>query len=80
MADKAKGKMKEAVGALTDNEDKKAEGQAQQRKAEAREEATQKERVNQEQAEAKQAEKDRDKEDRKGNGLLGGVTDTLSGR
>ena len=80
MADKAKGKMKEAAGALTDSEDKKAEGQAQQRKAEAREEATQKERVNQEQAEAKQAEKNLDREDRKGKGLLDNVTDTLSGR
>lgn len=29
MADKAKGKMKEAAGVLTDNKDKKAEGQAQ---------------------------------------------------
>jgi uncharacterized protein YjbJ (UPF0337 family) len=30
--DKAKGRMKEAAGAVTGDEDKKAEGQAQQRK------------------------------------------------
>ena len=78
--DKAKGKAKEAAGAVTDNEDKKAEGQAQQSKGEAREEAAQKERTRREQAEAKKAEKDRDREDRESKGLLGGVTDTLTGR
>ena len=35
---KAKGKAKEAAGAITGNEDKNAEGQAQQSKGEAREE------------------------------------------
>ena len=45
MTDKAKGKMKEAAGAITGDEEKKAEGQAQQRAAEAAEEAGQKERV-----------------------------------
>ena len=78
--DKAKGKAKEAAGAMKGNEDKKAEGRAQQRKGEAREEAAQKEKTRREQAEAKQAEKDRDRESRKGKGPLGGVTDTLSGR
>ena len=78
--DKAKGKAKEAAGALTDNEDKKAEGRAQQSKGEAREEAAQKERTRREQAEANKAEKDRDREDRENKGLLGGVTDTLTGR
>ena len=78
--DKAKGKAKEAAGAVTGNEDKKAEGQAQQSKGEAREEAAQKERTRREQAEAKKAEKDRDRKDRESKGLLGGVTDTLTGR
>jgi uncharacterized protein YjbJ (UPF0337 family) len=40
--DKAKGRMKEAAGAVTGDEDKKAEGQAQQRKGAAGEEAAQK--------------------------------------
>ena len=80
MADKAKGRMKEAAGAFTGDEDKKAEGRAQQRKGAAREEATQKERTRQEQAEAKQAEKERDRQERKGKGPLGGITDSLSGR
>ncbi len=31
MSEKAKGKMKEAYGAMTSDENKKAEGQAQQR-------------------------------------------------
>jgi uncharacterized protein YjbJ (UPF0337 family) len=73
--DKAKGKAKEAAGAVTGNEDKKAEGQAQQSKGEAREEAAQKERTRRE-----QAEKARDREDRKRKGPLGDMTDTLSGR
>jgi uncharacterized protein YjbJ (UPF0337 family) len=80
MADKAKGRMKEAAGAFTGDEDKKAEGRAQQRKGAAREEATQKERTRQEQAKAKQAEKERDRQERKGKGPLGGITDSLSGR
>jgi uncharacterized protein YjbJ (UPF0337 family) len=50
MEDKAKGRMKEDAGAFTGDEDKKAEGRAQQRKGAAREEATQKERTRQEQA------------------------------
>jgi hypothetical protein len=40
--DKAKGRMKEAAGAVTGDEHKKAEGQAQQRKGAAGEEAAQK--------------------------------------
>jgi uncharacterized protein YjbJ (UPF0337 family) len=80
MADKAKGRMKEAAGAFTGDEDKKAEGRAQQRKSAAKEEATQKERTRREQAEAKQAERERDRQSRKGKGPLGGLGDTLSGR
>jgi len=38
-----KGKFKEAVGALTDNEDLREEGQAQQRKAEAERDVAKKE-------------------------------------
>ena len=73
MEDKAKGRMKEAAGAVTGDEDKKAEGQAQQRKGAAGEEAAQKE--------AREAEKERDKQQRKDKGgLLGNVGDTLSGR
>jgi uncharacterized protein YjbJ (UPF0337 family) len=45
MEDKAKGRMKEAAGAVTGDEDKKAEGQAQQRKGAAGEEAAQKART-----------------------------------
>jgi uncharacterized protein YjbJ (UPF0337 family) len=73
--DKAKGKAKEAAGAVTGNEDKNAEGQAQQSKGEAGEEVAQKERTRRE-----QAEKARDREDRKRKGPLGGMTGTLSGR
>jgi uncharacterized protein YjbJ (UPF0337 family) len=80
MEDKAKGRMKEAAGAFTGDEEKKAEGHAQQRKADAKEEATQKERTRQEQAKAKEAEKERDRQERKGKGPLGSVGDTLSGR
>ena len=79
MDDKAKGKMKEAAGAITGDEEKKAEGRAQQRKAEAEEEATQKARTKRAQEEARQAEKERDRQERRDMGLLGGVTDTLSG-
>ena len=78
--DKAKGKAKEAAGAITGGEDKKAEGRAQQRKADAQEEATQKEQTRQAEAEADKAEKERDRQERKDKGLLGGVSDSLSGR
>ena len=78
--EKAKGKAKEAAGAITGDEDRKAEGRAQQRKADAEKEATQKERARRAEAEADRAEKERDKEERKDKGLLGGVADSLSGR
>ncbi|MDQ3316679.1 MAG: CsbD family protein [Actinomycetota bacterium] len=74
--DKAEGKMKEAYGALTGDEAKKAEGRAQQRKAEAEAEAEQRERTRQAEAQAKKAEKVRDRQEGKG-GLLGDVGDTL---
>ena len=45
MTDKAKGKMKEAAGAFTCDEEKKAEGRAQQRAGAAAEEAGQQERT-----------------------------------
>jgi uncharacterized protein YjbJ (UPF0337 family) len=80
MGDKFEGKLKEAAGAMTGDEDLKAEGRAQQRKGAAREEAAQKERTRRAEAEAKQAERERDTERRKGKGPLGGLTDTLSGR
>ena len=81
MEDKVKGKMKEAAGAITGDEQKKAEGQALQRKAAAREEAAQEARTRRAQQEAEEAEKERDRQERKdkGKGLLGGVGDTLSG-
>jgi uncharacterized protein YjbJ (UPF0337 family) len=79
MEDKAKGKAKEAYGAIIGDEEKKAEGRAQQRKGEAKEQATQKERTRRAQEEARQAERERDRQERKDKGLLGGVTDTLSG-
>jgi len=73
MSEKAKGKMKEAAGAVTDNEGKKAEGQAQQRKASAREEREQQKRTKAEQDKADRAERSRDKQQRKNEGgLLGG--------
>ena len=80
MEDKTKGKMKEAAGAITGDENKKAEGQALQRKAAAEEEAAQRARTKRAEAEAKQAEKERDRQERKDKGLLGNVGDTLSGR
>ena len=43
MEDKLKGRMKEAAGAFTGDENRKAEGRAQQSKAEAAEEAKQRE-------------------------------------
>jgi uncharacterized protein YjbJ (UPF0337 family) len=79
MEDKVKGKMKEAAGAITGDEDLKAEGQALQRKAAAREQATQKARTRRAQQEAEEAEMERDRQERKDKGLLGGVGDTLSG-
>ena len=79
MDDKVEGKAKEAYGAITGDEEKKAEGRAQQRKGEAEEQATQKARTKRAQEEARQAEKERDRQERKDKGLLGGVTDTLSG-
>ncbi|MCA1716713.1 MAG: CsbD family protein [Actinobacteria bacterium] len=83
MDDKAKGKAKEAFGAVTGDEAKKEEGRAQQRKADAEEEATQKEKTSQAKEEARQAERKRDRQKQKDEGLLGGlggVTDSLSGR
>jgi len=80
MSEEFKGKMKEAYGAMTGDEGKKAEGQAQQRAASAAREAGQKERIRQEQAKAKEAERERDRQARKDKGLLGNVGDTLTGR
>ena len=80
MDDKAKGKAKEAYGALTDDEARKEEGRAQQRKAAAEGEATQKEKTSRAKKEARQAERERDRQKVKDEGLLGGVTDSLSGR
>jgi uncharacterized protein YjbJ (UPF0337 family) len=71
--------VKEAAGAITGDEDLKAEGQALQRKAAAREQARQKARTRQAQQEAKEAEMERDRQERKDKGLLGDVGDTLSG-
>ena len=76
MSEKAKGKMKEAYGALVGDEAKKAEGRADQRKAEAEAEAEQRERTRQAEAEAKEAERERDRREGK-EGLLGDVSDTL---
>jgi uncharacterized protein YjbJ (UPF0337 family) len=82
--EKAKGKAKEAYGAMIGDEGKKAEGMAEQRKAEAAEEAKQREKARQAEAEAKQAEKERDRQRRKDKGglgdLAGGLTDNLTGR
>jgi uncharacterized protein YjbJ (UPF0337 family) len=79
MSEKAKGKAKEAYGALLGDEAKKAEGRALQRKAKAEEEAEQREKTRQAEAEAKQAEKERDQQRRKDGRGLGGLTDTLTG-
>jgi uncharacterized protein YjbJ (UPF0337 family) len=76
MSEKAKGKMKEAYGALVGDEAKKEEGRALQRKAEAEAEAEQRERTRRAEAEAKKAERERDRQKGKG-GLLGDVGDTL---
>jgi uncharacterized protein YjbJ (UPF0337 family) len=81
MEDQAKGRMKEAYGAITGDEDKKAEGRAQQRKGAAGEEAAQKAKTKRAEEEARQAERERDRQRRKQKGgLLGDVGDTLSGR
>ena len=79
MEDKVKGRMKEAAGAITGDEDLKAEGRALQRVATTAQEAAQKKRLRQEQAKAREAEKELDRQERKDKGLLGGVGDTLSG-
>ena len=47
MEDKFKGRAKEAAGAFTGDEEKKAEGQAQQRKGQASEEAAQRAKTRQ---------------------------------
>jgi uncharacterized protein YjbJ (UPF0337 family) len=80
MMEKAKGKMKEAAGAMTGDEAKKAEGRAEQSKAEAAEEAKQREKTRQAEADAKQVERERDRQRRKDKGALGGLTDNLTGR
>ena len=73
--DKAMGKAKEAYGAMTGDEAKKAEGRAEQRKAEAEAEARQREKTRQAEAEAKQAEEERDRQRLNDKGPLGGVAD-----
>jgi uncharacterized protein YjbJ (UPF0337 family) len=70
MSEKAKGKAKEAYGALAGDEGKKTEGQAQQRKESAREEREQQKRTKAEQNKADRAEKSRDKQQRKDKGGL----------
>ena len=80
MDDKMKGKAKEAWGALSGDESAKEEGRAQQRKAEAEEEAAQRERTSQAKKEARQAERERDRQKVKDKGLLGSVTDPLTGK
>ena len=77
MSEGFKGRMKEATGAITGDEDLKAEGRALQRKAEAEKEAEQREKTRQAQAAAKQAEKERDEQELKDKGLLGNVGETL---
>lgn len=72
-----KGRMKEAAGAITGDEDLKAEGRALQRKAAAKQEAEQKERTRRAEVEARQAERQRNKQELKDKGLLGNVGDTL---
>jgi uncharacterized protein YjbJ (UPF0337 family) len=74
MSEKAKGKMKEAAGAITGDEAKKAEGRAEQSKAEAAEEAKQREKTRQAEAEAKKEERELDRQRRKDTGgLLGNL-------
>jgi uncharacterized protein YjbJ (UPF0337 family) len=74
--DKAEGRVKEAYGALIGDEEKKAEGRAQQRKAKAEEEAEQREKARQ----AEAAEKERDRQRLKDKGIVGDLTDNLTGR
>ena len=78
--DKAEGRMKEAYGAITGDEEKKAEGRAQQRKGQAGEEAAQRAKTRRAEKEAKEAERERDRQKHKGKGPLGTLGDTLSGR
>jgi uncharacterized protein YjbJ (UPF0337 family) len=78
--DKAEGKAKEAYGAIIGDEAKKAEGRAQQRKAKAEKEAEQRKKTRRAEAEARQAEKERDRQELEDKGLLGGLTDNLTGR
>ena len=78
--DKAEGRVKEAYGALIGDEAKKAEGRALQRKAKAEEEAEQREKTRQAEAEAKAAEKERDRQRLKDKGIVGDLTDNLTGR
>jgi uncharacterized protein YjbJ (UPF0337 family) len=73
--DKAKGKAKEAYGAITGDEELKAEGRSEQRKAEAETEARQREKTRRAEAEARQAEKERDRQRLKDEGPLGGIAD-----
>jgi uncharacterized protein YjbJ (UPF0337 family) len=74
MSEKAKGKMKEAAGAVTGDEAKKAEGRAEQKKADAAEEAKQREKARQAEADAEQVERERDRQRRKDKGgLLGNL-------
>ena len=80
MEDKVKGRMKEAAGAVIGDEEKKAEGLAQQRKGQAGEEAAQRAKRRQIEKEAKEAEKERNRQRRKDKGPLGGITDGLTGR
>lgn len=80
MEDKMKGRMKEAAGAISGDEDLKAEGQALQRKGAAKQEAEQKERTRRAKAEAKQAERQRDEQELKDKGVLGNLTNDLTGR
>ena len=73
--DKAKGKAKEAFGAITGDEELKAEGRAEQRKAEAEAEAAQREKTRRAEEEARKAEKERDRQRLEDEGPLGGVAD-----
>jgi uncharacterized protein YjbJ (UPF0337 family) len=74
--DKVVGKAKEAYGAMTGDEAKKAEGRAEQRKAEAEAEAKQREKTRRAEFEAEQAEKELDRQRRKDKGVLGDITHT----
>ena len=70
MDEKIKGRIKEAAGAISGDEDMKAEGRAEQRKGEAAEEAAKR-------AKRRQAERERKRQELKDKGLLGTVEDTL---